>query len=692
MNAGKVLGAPLAALIIGVTSISMAGASSLAPKGSTSGPLTAAVGQSMSVRLDAGGHAVGALDTDRLVATQLTVQGTGDGSLSIPLASAPIRILGAGAAPTYHDGEARYHFTGVKGSAEARAVSIMPASERAPLRVTAHFSLNGKPISATDLVGRSGALIATYTVTNTTTTTSTVHYTSVTGAPAVRTVTADQPYLVQAVTTLPQRFTGLNAGSASVGANGLGGNQAQWTLFPFMPISKTGTATFGWAANVTDAEIPKVTLQGVPVYVPASTGPSDGTDLSLPSLPGLHVRDGGLAAGLATAHAGAAQLVGGLVAAGQILGGAGSSSVTGLKTAISNVTTAIDQICAPTILNCKDLPSGGFSFNLTHAIAEVTQVQADVNAEIAAVETSGGRGPVVTKLQADLDTAVVGIKASAAVLGASIAALHGSDHLLDVASTSCTPPGCATAYQKQISDNKLQEAALFALALGLDALVPSLQNVHDELPSIAQGVEIGALNDASQVLTDVLTKLNGAATVAAEMAGPLAILSTGLAEIQAVISSDAAAIEQASGALPSITGGVATIASLSPGVHTYVAHLATLLRTDRAALVADAGQGKATATTLGQEVDATIASLHALDDQTHRSPLPFGGLTTAVPGQIPISSLTGAVQITLEPANTTTKASSARLVVGLVLMALVGFGVWGVTRRRTNNETKGVTP
>ena len=41
-----------------------------------------------------------------------------------------------------------------------------------------------------------------------------------------------------------------------------------WIGLPFAPLSKDGTATFGWAANVTDAVIPAMIIQALPIYIP----------------------------------------------------------------------------------------------------------------------------------------------------------------------------------------------------------------------------------------------------------------------------------------------------------------------------------------------------------------------------------------------------------------------------------------
>ena len=78
--------------------------------------------------------------------------------------------------------------------------------------------------------------------------------------------------VVEAVTLLPDRFSALNTGAGLGGADGRGNTQVKWIALPFAPLSKDGTSTFGWAANVTNAVIPSMLVQVLPIYIPPGEG------------------------------------------------------------------------------------------------------------------------------------------------------------------------------------------------------------------------------------------------------------------------------------------------------------------------------------------------------------------------------------------------------------------------------------
>jgi hypothetical protein len=138
-----------------------------------------------------------------------------------------------------------------------------------PVGLKTRFTLDGQEITAKDLVGKSGVVTATYTVSNLSTQEVEVPIKSVTGEIVKKKVKAQVPMVVEASTLILMRYGGLNTGSGIGGADGRGNNQVKWIGLPFKPLSKDGSTTFGWAANVTDATIPALLIQVLPVYMPA---------------------------------------------------------------------------------------------------------------------------------------------------------------------------------------------------------------------------------------------------------------------------------------------------------------------------------------------------------------------------------------------------------------------------------------
>ena len=229
------------------------------------------VAQSVQIRVNADGTPNGSAVDFRWSVTQITAQGDPNSTLTVkvPEDGALLHSLQNFGTIPQEDGEGVFDIDlNDSGFGTARSVSLFPQDMAPPVELKAEFTLDGEPITAQDLVGKDGLVTATYTVTNLTREELTVPITSVTGDEIEKTVEADVPFVVQAETFLPQTFAGLNTGSGLAGADGRGNWQVVWIGLPFAPLSKDGTATFGWAANVTDAVIPSMVIQALPVYIP----------------------------------------------------------------------------------------------------------------------------------------------------------------------------------------------------------------------------------------------------------------------------------------------------------------------------------------------------------------------------------------------------------------------------------------
>jgi hypothetical protein len=272
------------------------------------------LGQSLQIRVNADGTPNSNLANFRWSVNQLTVQGpeSGDVEVPVPDRGTNLRSLLDFAKPPQVDGIATLTANVQDGYGLARTVSLFPQDETPPIELTVEFTLNGEPITAPELVGKSGVVTAQYTLTNTSTAPYDVTVTDLAGNPVTKTVEADVPMIAIAGTSLPQSYTGLATGTGQFGADGRGNNQVQWVALPFRPLSEEGTATFGWAANVENAVIPSMLIQVAPVYLPAGEDGQPAAGGGGLALGGLGVTAPNLDPAVAEVQAGVASVLAGL--------------------------------------------------------------------------------------------------------------------------------------------------------------------------------------------------------------------------------------------------------------------------------------------------------------------------------------------------------------------------------------------
>ncbi len=230
------------------------------------------VAQSVQIRTDADGNPNSAVTDFRWSVTQIGAEGDpgADITVAVPEEGLLLHNLQELGFIPQEDGKGLFDISlNDTGFGTARSVSLVPPEDfELPVELTTEFTLDGEPILAQDLVGKDGVVTAKYTVINKTRETLTVPITSVTGEEIEKEVEADVPMVVEAVTLLPDRFSALNTGAGLGGADGRGNTQVKWIALPFSPLSADGTASFGWAANVTNAVIPSMLVQVLPVYIP----------------------------------------------------------------------------------------------------------------------------------------------------------------------------------------------------------------------------------------------------------------------------------------------------------------------------------------------------------------------------------------------------------------------------------------
>jgi putative membrane protein len=206
-------------------------------------------------------NADGKVDSSRIY-EQLTM--TGDGSVTVknPVDPNGLRNLDGfgGLSPT--DGVLQQHYD-VNGVAQGRTVSTFDSS-KLPISVDVGYVLDGKKVSAGDLVGATGDVQVTYTVKNLTSKDVPLTFTDGAGGTKTETGSVPIPIVGTVVFDLPKNFTDVNSKAASMGGDGHGGTQMEYLLTLFPPIG-SDTVSFGYTAHLTDGLVPPVSFTAVPV-------------------------------------------------------------------------------------------------------------------------------------------------------------------------------------------------------------------------------------------------------------------------------------------------------------------------------------------------------------------------------------------------------------------------------------------
>jgi putative membrane protein len=202
----------------------------------------------------------GSVRTARLF-SQLVVDGDGAVHVVDPSATKDLRDLDGFSKPSTRDGNAVWDID-VHGRAVRRTVAAY--TRALPVTVRVSYELDGKAVEPGGVVGRSGVLKATYRIANTTGEPTEVTYLDGKGRRRTATISVPTPFVGQLQTTLPGRFTGVDAPRADIAGDGRGGSLLTWTMVLFAPIGET-EQEFGWTARIVNGIAPKASVQIVPV-------------------------------------------------------------------------------------------------------------------------------------------------------------------------------------------------------------------------------------------------------------------------------------------------------------------------------------------------------------------------------------------------------------------------------------------
>ncbi|GAB3624901.1 hypothetical protein GCM10027418_29860 [Mariniluteicoccus endophyticus] len=193
---------------------------------------------------------------------QLSMEGHGPVHLANPVATDGLRNLDEFGSFDAVGGKLRVD-ENVDGQLRKRAVSNFDA-KKIPLKVKVTYLLDGKPVTAKQVVGRSGQLDVRYVVENVTSVDRTFSLDDGTGNMVNRTEKVVIPMVGQLQTTLPKEFSEVRSGEAAVAGDGRGGTKLSFTMTLFGPIG-TPRAEFGYSARIRDGQIPAATISGLPV-------------------------------------------------------------------------------------------------------------------------------------------------------------------------------------------------------------------------------------------------------------------------------------------------------------------------------------------------------------------------------------------------------------------------------------------
>ena len=608
--------------------------------GHASGPFTPlentfALGQSMQIRVNADGEPNSALLNFRWSVSQLTVQGPPDGSKD---GTVEIPVPEGGDLPRYLDnfgfisvenGVGNWKVPVENGFGNQRSVSLYPQDGTPAVSLETKFTLDGEPVKAQDIVGKTGVVTASYTLTNNTTSPTEVTVKNLAGEDVQRTVESDVPLVAIAKTLMPYRFTGLNTGSGLQGADGRGNNQVQWIALPFRPINGDGKATFGWSANVQDGFIPSMLIQIAVLHIPAhEDDPNSPEDES-----GTNGSDSpvNLDPAVAQIQAGLASVVAGI---DELTQGGGEDPLKALEGTLNKFFQSLGTDLTTVATNLDPNVQGSLANQLQSLVAPLTELQDALNA--AATNWD------------DL--------------------LAGIGFLVPIMKTPGV--GCSAV----IGDGPGEIGALFpgGKAQCLEVLAV-LEGILADPGTIKSSIDYirGVLTPVIPLITEVVNAMAGISDSLKAISGGLPTVE--LPTLDAVISNVVASVLASPGG-QKLTGGLAQV---SGGVGLALNEISAFAA--QAIVALQGGVAAADETLMG-----IGAALQGMLAKSAESPLIYGPLPENTP---PNTVLAAAYEFRVDAADTNWPYTLPRILVGL--LALVGAGLIGMFLARRKNEDTG---
>ncbi|MCY7395137.1 MAG: hypothetical protein LH468_03120 [Nocardioides sp.] len=199
--------------------------------------------------------------TSKRVYEQLSLSGKGRVELSNPVSTDGLRNLDGFGGFSVENGN-QVVDTKVDGEEKLRSVSDFDGT--LPLSLDVAYELDGKPVEADDVVGRSGELTATYTIENVSGVPTEVTFDDGKGGTITETVDVPVPMVGSLTTVAPSTFRSVRSEQANMAGDGKGGTKLSFTVTLIPPIGST-SATFGYTADIVDGVVPRADLTALPV-------------------------------------------------------------------------------------------------------------------------------------------------------------------------------------------------------------------------------------------------------------------------------------------------------------------------------------------------------------------------------------------------------------------------------------------
>ncbi len=698
-----------------------------------------ALGQSLQIRVGPDGKPNSNLANFRWSVNQLTVQGQEDGVQEVPVPDRGdlIRSLNDFSNPEQADGIATLTPEVANGYGLARTVSLFPQDDEPPITLDASFTLDGEPIDPWDVVGQSGALTATYKLTNLSTQEMEVEVEDLAGDSVTTTVEADVPMVGITKVLIPQRFTGLKLQGGTFGADGRGNNQVQFISLPFRPLSKDGTATFGWAANVEDAYIPSMVVQVAPIYIPEDD-PETPEDESAVGGGGLVPPPPNLDPAVAQIQQGISEIVTGVELLTADSGGPDplkqlegrlDAFFTEFGQNIQTVATSIDPanpdsttaLLAGAQQELQRIVDEDLLTKLDEAASQLTPERAQTLADAAdPVKEIADNADAIQEVAANAE-AIQRLADNAQAIQDAVDRWSDRGAFVDdcvaIAAEQGVPgpiarPICGKLYDDEIAPNlgalqelarllntpefqqaarivntpefqqlaqlagseQFQQAADILVQIGpqLVPLANALAVANRQLPGI-----VTALTPILDALVPALTGLSEQLTI---IGGGIEEVSPELPTVDQVVANITSAILESPGG-QSLTTGFSTVGS---GVGDAKSLLGDWLAETIATLQVAAASASDTVANIDQRVVALKAEVSGLAMAAHQSPLPYGGDPAEAPeGTV----LAGAFEFRVDAADNNQPTTGTRVLIGLI--ALIGAGAlsYFVGRRKGDDES-----
>ncbi len=650
----------------------------------TSVASTSAEAPSSTVRksVTMSGDADGTINSTAMV-TQVSAVGDGNMTVNVPIGTDSVRNLdGFGSVPVENN-DAVFNLD-VNGSEEQRTYST---ATQDVLSVQTKVTLDGKPIDAKDVVGKTGLLDVEYTVVNSGKSKQTVTYQDAAGNTITQEEEVDLPIGGSVDITLPQGFNEITAKGASIGGNGTGGTKLSYSLVLFAPLGDP-VSSFSYQTRITEGTLPEAEFTFLPIVpldnpsvVTAKTAFTGGAQVGTQIYDAgteisenlLKLQDGAaqLLAGLETASSGASELANGLTntavpGAKKLEDGAGQLAA-GLNG--PDGAAAGSEALAAGLNGPKGAAAGSakIAAGLASLQLAVNKLPATVEGQLAENEEYQYALSALNIIANGGDDPVFGTIPSPTQAKTAIAGLYGVASLNAGCDAIVAPYTCAQL--KAVADGYIDYASGVAAVLGPQ--LPVLIN------TVLLGIQASLLGTEDDPAIDVLT------VGSSDLAAGLAAAAPGSQQLADGLADAASGSQQLADGTTELADGLVPAAegatTLADGLPAAVDGIA---QAEQGAVdLREQGSEKLAATgkTAQQGYAEQVGQINALQQVGAAGEnIPYGP-ATASGGPVVTS---GVYQLTLAAAPS---GSSNGLVFGLAALGLIAGGAVGVWayRRRT---------